>query len=433
VLAGGFGTSVAMWGLGFFLRMPGDWIPSPVILLMLLAVLVAGGFWVGRGTGRGAIAGGWAGALASLINLLVLGSILNDAAERGAPGVAIWLTGSMVLGWALGLFGGWLGGRSASHGSAETAGVSGKSGLLPSIWTSRFAWVAAGATFLLLMVGGLVTSKNAGLAVVDWPNSYGYNMFLFPMSKMTGGVYYEHSHRLMGALVGPTTLALAAHLLRVDPRRAIRGLGVIAVLMVIGQGIMGGLRVTGRFTTSTSPADTAPNLTLALVHGVFGQIFFATMIALAVFCSRGWWEAPAPRTHSDASKEHRWSALLIAVLVIQLVLGAVVRHTTAGLYLHLSWAVVVIMMALVVGMRASNLYPDLEKVRRTGKALVHLIGMQLLLGIGALIALVFAQGSPEPPAYEVAIATAHQATGALLLACSVMLALWTRRSLARPT
>jgi cytochrome c oxidase assembly protein subunit 15 len=208
---------------------------------------------------------------------------------------------------------------------------------------------------------------------------------------------------------------------------------VIAVLMVIGQGIMGGLRVTGRFTTSMSPAETAPNLTLALVHGVFGQLFFATMIALAVFCSRGWWEAPTPRHHADASKEHRWSALLIAALVIQLVLGAVVRHTTTGLYLHLSWAVIVILLALVVGMRASNLYPDLEKVRRTGKALVHLIGLQLLLGISALLALVFAQGAPEPPAYEVAIATAHQATGALLLACSVMLALWTRRLLARPT
>ena len=119
--------------------------------------------------------------------------------------------------------------------------------------------------------------------------------------------------------------------------------------------------------------------------------------------------------------------------MIQLVLGAIVRHTTAGLYLHLSWAVIVILLALVVGMRASNLYPDLEKVRRTGKALVHLIGLQLLLGISALLALVFAQGEPEPPAYEVAIATAHQATGALLLACSVMLALWTRRLLDRPT
>ena len=473
VLAGGFGTSVAMWGLGFFLRMPGDWIPSPVILLALLAVLVAGGFWVGRNTGLGAVAGGWTGALASLINFLVLGSILNDAAERGAPNVAIWLTGSLVLGFGLGTLGGWLGLRSttsvaAGSGSAasrissevqaarasrvqeeppaartsrvessempsDSASSAAKGRLLPSIWTSRFAWVAAAATFLLLMVGGLVTSKNAGLAVVDWPNSYGYNMFLFPMSRMTGGVYYEHSHRLMGALVGLTTLTLATHLFRVDPRGSIRGLGVVAVLMVIGQGIMGGLRVTGRFTTSTSPAETAPNLTLALVHGVFGQLFFATMIALAVFCSRGWWEAPAPRAHPDASKEHRWSALLIAVLVIQLVLGAIVRHTTAGLYLHLSWAVIVILLALVVGMRASNLYPDLEKVRRTGKALVHLIGLQLLLGISALLALVFAQGEPEPPAYEVAIATAHQATGALLLACSVMLALWTRRLLDRPT
>jgi cytochrome c oxidase assembly protein subunit 15 len=419
--------------------MPGSWIPSSVILLVLLAILAAGGFAVGRSTGLGAIAGGFAGALASLINLLVLGSILSDAAERSLPHVAIWLTGSILLGGLLGMLGGWLGGRSGpsssrsnspSFTSSSNAGEA-KGKPLPSIWTSRFAWVAAAATFLLLMVGGLVTSKNAGLAVVDWPNSYGYNMFLFPMSRMTGGVYYEHSHRLMGALVGLTTVTLAAHLLRVDPRPSIRGLGVVAVLMVIGQGILGGLRVTGRFTTSTSPADTAPSLALAVVHGVFGQLFFATMIALAVFCSRGWWDAPPARPHADAIKEHRLSALLIVALVIQLVLGAFVRHTTAGLYLHLSMAVIVILLTMVVGMRASNLYPDAEKVRRTGKALVHLIGLQLLLGISALLALVFAQGSPEPPVYEVVIATAHQVTGALLLAWSVMLALWTRRLLVR--
>lgn len=466
VLAGGFGISVAMWGLGFFLRMPGNWIPSPLILVLLLAVQAAGGFVVGRGTGLGAFAGGWASAVASLINLLVLGSILNDGSERGLPHVAIWLTGSILLGWLLGMLGGWIGMRSrrtsrttagptsgatlatalGSTSSAETAAGSGSASVaaggssdsrkgkpLPSIWTSRFAWVAAAATFLLLMVGGLVTSKNAGLAVVDWPNSYGYNMFLFPMSRMTGGVYYEHAHRLIGALVGLTTLTLATHLIRVDPRTPIRGLGVVAVLMVIGQGILGGLRVTGRFTTSASPEDTAPNLTLALIHGVFGQLFFATMIALAVFCSRGWWEAPAPRAHADAPKEHRLSALLIGAFVIQLVLGAIVRHTTTGLYLHLCMAVIVILLAMVVGMRASNLYEDFEKLRQVGKALVNLIGVQLLLGISALLALVFAQGAAEPPAYEVAIVTAHQATGALLLASSVMLALWTRRLLIPPT
>jgi hypothetical protein len=113
------------------------------------------------------------------------------------------------------------------------------------------------------------------------------------------------------------------------------------------------------------------------------------------------------------------------------VLGAIVRHTAAGLHLHLGMAAIVILLALVVGMRAANLYPEIARLRRLGRSLVQLTGLQLVLGISALLALVFAQGTLPPPLYEVALATAHQVTGALLLACAVMLALWSRRLLAR--
>src|SRR6185295_5356358 len=111
-------------------------------------------------------------------------------------------------------------------------------------WLDRFAWLTEGATFLLLGLGGLVTSHEAGLAVPDWPTTYGYNMFFFPFSKWKGGIFYEHTHRLVASLVGFLTVILAVWLWLKEARRWMRRLGTAALLAVILQGILGGLRVT---------------------------------------------------------------------------------------------------------------------------------------------------------------------------------------------
>src|SRR5260370_6190205 len=113
-----------------------------------------------------------------------------------------------------------------------------------SAWLSRCAWLACVATLLLICSGGMVTSKGVGLAVPDWPTTFGYNMFLFPMSKWVGGILFEHTHRLMGSLVGFLTIILAVWLWLGDDRRWVRILGVIAVIAVILHGILCGLRVT---------------------------------------------------------------------------------------------------------------------------------------------------------------------------------------------
>src|SRR5580700_7989010 len=110
-------------------------------------------------------------------------------------------------------------------------------------WLHRFAILTAVATFLLLGAGGLVTSHEAGMSVPDWPNSYGYNMFLFPPSKWIGGIFYEHTHRLWASVVGFMTTALAVWLWLKDPRKWMKWLGVVAFLLVIAQGVLGGLRV----------------------------------------------------------------------------------------------------------------------------------------------------------------------------------------------
>jgi cytochrome c oxidase assembly protein subunit 15 len=283
------------------------------------------------------------------------------------------------------------------------------------------------ATFLLVVAGGLVTSNEAGLAVVDWPNSFGSNMFLFPLARMTGGIYYEHAHRLFGALVGLTTIALAVRLWRHDHRRWLARLGFVAVGLVILQGVLGGLRVTGGFTLSTSEADMAPSLGLALAHGVLGQVFLGVMVAIAVFTSRLWLDAPAPAARPYVNDDRVFQRWLIGILIVQLVLGAAQRHLAALLIVHLSLAAIVIVLALMVGGRAWWMYRDARPTEIIGKLLISLASVQVFLGIAALAVTQGKATVGSPTTIEVTITTAHQATGAIILALSVALHLWTQR------
>jgi cytochrome c oxidase assembly protein subunit 15 len=292
-----------------------------------------------------------------------------------------------------------------------------------------FANVAAAATLLQLLVGGIVTGSASGLAVVDWPNSFGYNMFLYPLSRMTGGIYYEHAHRLFGTLVGLTTLVLAVHLLRVERRSWVRRLALLAVVVVVVQGILGGLRVTGAFTLSTSPTAMTPSITLAIVHGVLGPTFFALMVAIAVFVSRTWTEAGEPLASRHAHADQILGVLLVAVVIVQLVLGAIQRHLSRGLLVHITFAVVVLALALVLGARLWGLFPRLTLLQRLGQALMIGGGVQVVLGFVAFFAVeTRVEGAPRG-AWEVLLTTAHQAWGAVLLGFAVMAAAWTRRLL----
>src|ERR1700722_14367482 len=139
-----------------------------------------------------------------------------------------------------------------------------------------FAVLTAVATFLLLGAGGLVTSHEAGMSVPDWPNSYGYNMFAFPISKWTGGIFYEHTHRLWASVVGLLTTILAVWIWLQDSRRWMKWLGVAAFLLVVVQGVLGGLRVV------------LIEAGLGVIHGVVGQTFFVLMCAIALFTGGFW-------------------------------------------------------------------------------------------------------------------------------------------------
>lgn len=178
------------------------------------------------------------------------------------------------------------------------------------------------ATFPLIFMGGLVTSHQAGMSVPDWPNSYGYNMFLFPPSKWVGGIFYEHTHRLMGTVVGMLAIALVIVAWKVEPRRWVRWLATSVLAAVILQGILGGLRVVLK------------ELDLAVVHACFAQAFFCLAALCAIVTGRRWLESPKLSRSTDAKSGQRLAALGAACVLLvfcQLVVGALMRHYEAGL------------------------------------------------------------------------------------------------------
>jgi cytochrome c oxidase assembly protein subunit 15 len=415
-LALGFATATAMWVVGFLCRLPSLAVPGPVVLGLLLVVLAGGGLLAGRLPGVGVGTAALTGIVASLVNLLVLGSLLTgDAPNAVVPAAVVWLPGSLILGAAVGALGGLVGQRLAAAGEVPGA-------------TSLLARVAAAATLFLVLVGGLVTSHDAGLAVVDWPNSYGYNMFLFPLAKMTGGIFYEHAHRLFGSLVGLLTVVLAVRILFTERSGLLKGAAVFAVLFVVGQGILGGLRVTGHFTLSDSPEVTRPSLGLAMVHGVTGQIFFAWMVGIAAAVSRTWrrgWPDPLPPGAFDRGI----AATLVVSLLGQLLLGVRLRHTGEGVMTHVTVAVLVVGLASFVALRLLAKYDFVPVFRKTGAALAGHAWTQLILGGLAFVAVNQRVEGTEAGPFEVVVATLHQTVGALLLANAVLAWLWCRRLL----
>ena len=187
-------------------------------------------------------------------------------------------------------------------------------------WLARFALLTALATLGLVCLGGLVTSHEAGMAVPDWPNTFGYNLFFFPISRWVGGVFYEHTHRLVASGVGLLTAILAAWLWFKDSRPWMRWLGFVAFLAVVLQGVLGGLRVV-LFKDE-----------LGIFHAALGQLFFVLTCSIALFTSRWWVKAQIlPVAGAGSKRLRRWFLVTTLLIVGQLVLGATMRHQHAGL------------------------------------------------------------------------------------------------------
>lgn len=423
-LALGFGTTTAMWVICYVAMMNPGMVVGEALFALVLACVFAGGFVAGRN--RGASEPGWfaglkIGLVASLLNLLIVGALLVDPQSHHLqPHALMWIGGNFAASLILGLVGGVVGGGGV-HAEAQNIN-----------WYSRFLIVATMTVFLLLITGGLVTGLKAGLAVPDWPTSFGHNMLLYPLAEMSGGKYFEHAHRLYGMLVGVTAITVSVSLFIFDRRSWLQALGIVYLLMVIGQGLMGGFRVT------------ETNISLAIVHGMFGQIVLATIACIAAFASTTWKSNQPPIVDARAKGLRTLTLTLVITLIIQLGLGALYRHLRRDgghspdplhpLYTHIFWAVVVMVVATLTGGRAMSLgrQSNIAVLRKAGTATMHSANVQFILGIVTVIVVWMHPGAGDSAVSEVVVTSTHQAVGALLLMFAALLMVWTRRMLVIP-
>jgi heme a synthase len=281
------------------------------------------------------------------------------------------------------------------------------------------AVLAAALTLPLLYAGGSVTTYRVGMAVPDWPTTFQENMFTYNFWNAPFGVRVEHVHRLYGAAVGLATILLAGSLLAFEPRRWLKVLGVLALAAVIGQGVLGGLRVM-RVSTL-----------LAAVHGCTGQAFFGLLVALCVFTGRDWNTAKG-RT-ADRGHWRGRSTLALGLVYAQIVAGGWLRHfaTPAALRLHSALAVGVLLYAgwLTREIHASR--ADVPRLVGPSRLLAAAVVVQVILGISALVLLWPLDATARPvPLFQSVIRTGHQTNAAILFAASIVLTLRSFRHLA---
>jgi cytochrome c oxidase assembly protein subunit 15 len=296
-------------------------------------------------------------------------------------------------------------------------------------WLHRFAKFVAASTVLLIAAGGMVTSTDAGLSVPDWPNTYGWFMFSFPLEKMVGGIFYEHGHRMIASTVGFLTIILAMWTWKVDQRAWMRKLGFIALGAVILQGLLGGLTVLLLLPDAIS-----------IGHAGLAQLFFCMTIGLALFTSPGWLRsAPAP---AFADPRLRTLALTTTVMVYaQILLGATMRHTDAGLaipdfplafgrlvphvwnagvavhFAHRVFAVVVTVVIFMTARQVFRAHGEDARLKRPALLLVALVIVQVTLGAFVVLT-----------GLQPLLNTAHVVNGALVLATSLVLTLRSYRA-----
>jgi heme a synthase len=465
VLTIAFGVTVAMWAAGYLGHMPLVDLPPPTLAGAMLTLLAAGGWFAGRYSGRGLSAGSGVGLVSAVLNLLIFGSLLARP-ESGelVPHAWLWIPGWIALSVLVATLGSAAASILPSPLAGERSGVRGNGDpRLP--WLAGFAWITCAAALLLITAGGLVTGFRAGMAVPDWPNTFHSNMFLYPLTKMTGGVFYEHAHRLLGTLVGLSTLVLAT--CTTLARQVCRQMGTgsersdvpvpfcplpvkwiwLMALGVIAQGIFGGFRVTD------------DSHCLAVLHGCFAHAILGGLVAVAATMSSGvraraevnWENSPLSLRErarvrgnyeqtlvSFPTTDRLLTALAIVVIFAQTVLGTLVRQLGLSLLGHIAFAAMVALITLGVALRVWGHNQTDEAPRRCAIVLMCFVVLQLTLGIISVALRTPPVGTSPTAAIlqntnwlpvaplPALLTTAHQTTAALILASAVALAVWTR-------
>jgi cytochrome c oxidase assembly protein subunit 15 len=279
----------------------------------------------------------------------------------------------------------------------------------------RFSLLVTCATFCLLIAGALVTSHDAGLAVPDWPLSFGK---FFP--KMDGNVFWEHGHRMVATAVGVLTIGLAIYLYRTERRIWMRRLGLVALGGVIAQGLLGGLTVKLMLPLAVSAA-----------HATLAQLFFCTVVSLSVFTSKGWNEERATYEEQGSLPLRYLCVAAVVTIFLQLILGATLRHSapwdhylpTDLVLAHVGGAVAVTIILGSAGITVLRRHGNEGYLRRPATIALALLGVQLLLGVAAYLTRLASPKDPQPLNPMIGITVAHVACGALVFATAIVLTL----------
>ena len=324
----------------------------------------------------------------------------------------------------------------------------------------RYAMFVAAWIVLLIFFGGQVKSTESGLSVPDWPNTYGHFMFSFPWEKMVGGIFWEHSHRMIASVAGLLTVIEAIWVYRTERRRWVKNLAAAAVLAVVVQGLLGGLTVLFLLPVWLSSS-----------HGTLGQIYLCLSVCLALVLSPRWVDDPVTIPDFSSGPLRKLTIATTSVIFLQLIIGAVMRHSDAGLaipdfpmmfgswipplseerlaaanhalrdfgiltkrglrevtfwemvshLLHRCWALVVTVMVIWTARKAYKISPARPELRRPALLLVALLTVQVTLGILTILT-----------EKQFTITSLHVVNGALTLATSLVLTVRARHLLHEP-
>jgi cytochrome c oxidase assembly protein subunit 15 len=268
--------------------------------------------------------------------------------------------------------------------------------------------------------GGFVTSINAGLAVPDWPTSFNSwdPLNPFPGWWQQTPILAEHGHRLLGAIIGLLTITLTVWTWRVDPRPGVRGLAVMALVVVVLQGVLGGLRVV------------FVSLNLAVVHAITAQIYFGILVSLAVLTSRGWMErrdvGELPQERRDLTKVATGAAMII---LAQIALGTLLRHPGQGIDFwlamsHIGGAVLVFAAVFYLIRLGFSGHRDDHRLYRGLMVIMFVLTLQIALGFTAYFVLLNQAGMVIPSNLQVVVNSLHVVIGAVLWGTAVAIAVW---------
>jgi cytochrome c oxidase assembly protein subunit 15 len=286
---------------------------------------------------------------------------------------------------------------------------------MANLWLHRYAVLLVVSTLFLVMAGASVTSNDAGLSVPDWPLSYGK-----VMPPMTGGIFYEHGHRMVATAVGLMTIVLALWLWRSDERRWMKWLGLAALGGVIVQGVLGGLTVIFLLPRPVS-----------IAHACLAQLFFSTTVAIALFTSPAW-RRGGQTVEDTGTPSLRTLAVSVPVAVLcQLALGAAYRHRLTGLIPHVVGALVVAGIVLIVAMFVLAQFGAHRTLKKPAQALAAVTLVQVFLGIAAYMSRISYVETARPEPVMVLFTVLHVAVGAMTLASSVVLAILVLRHVRR--